>query len=172
MYCPKCGQQQISAEVRFCSRCGLPVSGLEKWIADADASATRKEEAQVVALSPRRKGMRRGAKLMFLSVVLVPLFFGLGILVEDAIPMLFPLAVFLAGLSMTLYFRIFGEEMQTAKGQPAQPSRLGALFDRNALLPASETWMSAVNTQRVKTAELAQSPPSVTEHTTRLLDRE
>lgn len=25
MYCPGCGQQQISEETRFCSRCGLPL---------------------------------------------------------------------------------------------------------------------------------------------------
>ena len=26
MYCPGCGQQQISNETKFCSRCGLPLS--------------------------------------------------------------------------------------------------------------------------------------------------
>src|SRR2546421_1814613 len=25
MYCPSCGQQQISSETKFCSRCGLPL---------------------------------------------------------------------------------------------------------------------------------------------------
>jgi hypothetical protein len=26
MFCPQCGQQQISAETRFCSKCGLPLN--------------------------------------------------------------------------------------------------------------------------------------------------
>ena len=28
MYCPKCSQQQSSEEMRFCSRCGFPLSGV------------------------------------------------------------------------------------------------------------------------------------------------
>ncbi len=33
MYCPNCGQQQVSEEMRFCSRCGLALSGLAEWLA-------------------------------------------------------------------------------------------------------------------------------------------
>ena len=25
MYCPRCGQQQVSEEIKFCSRCGFPL---------------------------------------------------------------------------------------------------------------------------------------------------
>ncbi len=37
MYCPRCGQQQISDEMKFCSRCGLPMSGLAEWLTLAAA---------------------------------------------------------------------------------------------------------------------------------------
>ena len=33
MYCPNCGQQQVSGEMRFCSRCGLALTGLAEWLA-------------------------------------------------------------------------------------------------------------------------------------------
>ena len=33
MYCPKCGQQQVSDNTRFCSRCGLPIDVLAEWLA-------------------------------------------------------------------------------------------------------------------------------------------
>src|SRR5689334_7647741 len=32
MYCPNCGQQQVSDEMRFCSRCGLALTGLAEWL--------------------------------------------------------------------------------------------------------------------------------------------
>ena len=67
MYCPNCGQQQISGEMRFCSRCGLSLSGLAEWLTGSGLSAKRRDEALVSASSPRPKGMRRAAKLMFFS---------------------------------------------------------------------------------------------------------
>jgi uncharacterized membrane protein YvbJ len=33
MFCPKCGQQQVSDNTRFCSQCGLSINGLAEWIA-------------------------------------------------------------------------------------------------------------------------------------------
>ena len=39
MYCPKCGQQQISDEMKFCSRCGLALSGLADWLAGGGVRA-------------------------------------------------------------------------------------------------------------------------------------
>ncbi len=28
MYCPKCSQQQVSEDLRYCSRCGFPLTGV------------------------------------------------------------------------------------------------------------------------------------------------
>lgn len=33
MYCPKCGQQQVSEEVRFCSRCGFTLASVRASLA-------------------------------------------------------------------------------------------------------------------------------------------
>jgi predicted amidophosphoribosyltransferase len=33
MFCPKCNQQQASDEMRFCARCGFPLSAVADLIA-------------------------------------------------------------------------------------------------------------------------------------------
>jgi hypothetical protein len=145
---------------------------LNEWLAgDGRVLAVREEDATAGFASPRRKGSRRGAKLMFLSGVLMPVFFGLCFLVDNPAPLFIPLTIFLAGLSLMLYCRIFSEDISRSKSQPAHPSRLGAMFGGTALPPASNIGMNSVSGQPVRTAELAQ-PPSVTEHTTKLLDHD
>ena len=170
MYCPKCGQQQVSDNTRFCSRCGLPLSGLAEWLA-GDGVLVRREEAQVSTPSPRRKGIKRGVKLMFLACVMIPVIIGFCVLVENGIPLIIPFTTFLAGLLMTLYARIFGEEIPPVKSQQTQPPRLGTMLGSTALPPASNLQTNRVGEQRMRTSEIVR-PPSVTEHTTRLLDRE
>src|SRR5215470_5782169 len=106
MYCPNCGQQQISDEMRFCSRCGLALSGLAEWLAGGRLPLKREDEAPA-ALSPRRKGIRRAAKLMFFSGALFPVFLAFSIAVEEGGPMSIPCGLFFISLVMMLYARLF-----------------------------------------------------------------
>src|SRR5918911_3778366 len=95
MYCPNCGQQQISDEMRFCPRCGLALSGLAEWLAGGRLPAKRADDAQVsAALSPQRKGIRRAAKLMFFSGVLFPVFLVFSIAAGEGAPMVVPFLLF------------------------------------------------------------------------------
>ena len=172
MHCPNCGQQQVSDEMRFCSRCGLALSGLAEWLAGGALPAQRQDEMKSDALSPRRKGMRRAAKLMFVSGVLLPIFFAISIAVDEAGPLMLPVGIFFIALVMMLYARLFSAT--TAPGtinQTAQTSALGSNATRASLPPAANMPMPGVGRQQVRTNELAQ-PPSVTENTTRLLDNE
>jgi hypothetical protein len=36
IYCPRCGQQRLSPDVRFCSRCGLALEGVEHLVATGE----------------------------------------------------------------------------------------------------------------------------------------
>ncbi len=108
---------------------------------------------------------------MFLGCAMVPMLFVLSILVENPSPLLLPFTIFFAGLLLMLYARIFGKEIPQVKSQPTQTSRLGTLFGSAALPSASNMRMNSVGEQRMRTAEIVR-PPSVTEHTTRLLDRD
>jgi hypothetical protein len=118
----------------------------------------------------KRRGMRRGAKLMFFSVVLFPVFLGLGLLVNHPATLFVPLTVFLAGLVVLVYSLLFGEELIPARGA-AERRDLNAGADRPALGAQQFTPASPFAQQRANTAEIYQ-PPSVTENTTKLLDRD
>ena len=169
MYCPNCGQQQISDEMRFCSRCGLALSGLAEWLAGGSLQVKPKEAVQVSADSPRRKGIRRAAKLMFVSGVLFPVFLVISLAVNEGGPMAIPFIVFFVSLVMMLYARLFSDKTAPVLNPAAQTSALGSTSARGSLPPATSIPIPGVGRQQVRTNELAQ-PPSVTEQTTRLLD--
>lgn len=176
MYCPRCGQQQVSDEMRFCSRCGLLLSGLPEWVAFGGVPAVRVPETPPPVNSPRRKGIRRGAKVMFFSAVLFPLCLLLSLAVDEPVPLIFPLIGFIVGLTIMLYSLLFIDEFPAISNQPSQPYSIGApgAMSGQALPPASSIPIYSHGNpagQRVRTNELAQ-PPSVTENTTKLLDNE
>ena len=170
MYCPNCGQQQISNEMRFCSRCGLGLSELAEWLAGGRLPVKPVEQPKVEALSPRRKGMRRAAKLMFFSGVLFPIFMIFSIAIEEGGPMVIPFLVFFVSAVMMLYARLFSDKTAPVNTRVAQTSTLAGSVP-NYLPPANPLPTPPIGRQRVRTNDLAQ-PPSVTENTTRLLDNE
>src|SRR6185295_8935378 len=103
MYCPKCGQQQISDEMRFCSRCGLALSGLAEWLAGG-LLVRPTEESHVP--SRRRKTIRRAVKLMFFSAVIFPLFLMMSIGIDEPGPLFVPLFFFFISGVWMLYARL------------------------------------------------------------------
>jgi zinc-ribbon domain len=167
MFCPKCGQQS-SDEVRFCPRCGLSLAGLPAYVAGNEFAPVRPDAAHIEAQTAKRLGTRRGAKLMFFSVVLFPLFFGICFLVDGPAPLFVPFTVFLAGFVMLVYARLFGEDLLPVRGTRMD---LNAPVDRPALGAPPFTPASLFNQQRGNTAEMSR-PPSVTENTTKLLDKD
>src|SRR5215217_1965072 len=138
MYCPKCGQQQISDEMRFCSRCGLALNGLAEWLASGGGLPVKRgDEAQVAAASSRRKGIRRAAKLMFFSAVLFPVFFVISLAADEAGPMIIPIVVFFVALVLMVYARLFSDKTAPAINQAPQTSTLGSIPARGSLPPAA-----------------------------------
>lgn len=170
MFCPKCGQQ-ASDEARFCPRCGLSLSNLAAYVAGNDfMSARPAPPPPTPEQTTKRRATRRGAKLMFFSVILFPLFFGLCFLVDGPVPLFVPLTVFLTGLVMMVYALLFGDELINVE-RPAPGRDLGAGGDRPALGAPQFVPASSFNQQRANTAEIVQ-PSSVTENTTKLLDKD
>jgi hypothetical protein len=163
MHCPNCGQSQLAEDVRYCSRCGLSLWELARWLNEG-ANAPWNPIQSNSELSPRRKGIRQGAKLMFLSGVLFLFTFFLALLVNGPELLLFPLTIFVAGLSWALYCRLFADPGPAVKKQmPAQ------LYRANEYLPPAQVNSPPVlRAREPNTAEIVQ-PPSVTEYTTNLL---
>jgi hypothetical protein len=168
MFCPRCGLQQISDEVRFCARCGLSLASVPALLASGEAGAAG--AAPRAALTRKRKQIRRGGKIMFFSAVLFPVFFAMAIAVDEPGPLVLPALVFLAGLAWMLYFVLFGEDVPQPTGAEVRREfRDGRTAP--ALPPSTFVPASGFGQRRANTADMAQ-PPSVTEQTTRLLDEE
>jgi hypothetical protein len=176
MYCPNCGQQQISDEMRFCSRCGLALSGLAEWLANGGVPAKRTVQVaridnEELEESPRRKGKRRAGKVLFFSGVLSVVFLVISLIVNEGALMFVPMSVLFVGLVMLLYAVLFSPKTARTSKKTPPTSTLDSTSARNALPPVATTPGLAINRPQVRTNELAQ-PGSVTEHTTRLLDNE
>ena len=167
MYCPRCGQEQLSSEVRFCSRCGFGLRPVTHLLTSGELPAPLEESGG--GLTPRQKGIRFGAKLLFLSVVLFPVTIAFCVLADNPGPLLLSVMPFFAGICRMLWARMFEEGGKASAAQiPVYPPVLEAP-PRGAALPPYQAPVSVVRPGRT-TGELAE-PPSVTEHTTRFLDK-
>lgn len=187
MYCPQCGQQQASTEMRFCSRCGFPMSGVAELLALGGVLPAQSAQSQAVGDSPRRLGVRQGVMMMLVGTVLVPI---LGILASftrgnNLLELLLPITAivcFAGGLMRILYSVFFEQGAPSTKTNvppfvapptPA-PVQLKAEARVAASLPQPREQPPAsffTPPRRLDTAELIH-PPSVTENTTRLLDED
>jgi hypothetical protein len=179
MFCPKCGQQS-SDEVRFCPKCGLQLAGLADYVAANEDAPDGSPVPRAPSMTARRRGMRRGAKLMFFSGVLLPAAALLAFEGDAPGPLLLVCTIGLAGLLWMVFSWLFNDNVvpvgkSASRKDPSRkdPSRkdLGAGADRPALGAPKFTPASFFNRQRANTAELYQ-PPSVTENTTKLLDKD
>ena len=171
MYCPNCGQQQVSDEMRFCSRCGLGLTGLAEWLAGGTLSVRPAEQTQPPEPLPRRKHMRRASKLMFFSLAVLPVFILVCAAIEEGGPLILPFGLLFISLMWMLYARLFIDNTTPAISQAAQQPAFASMPARGSLPPAVHNTIPNIGRQQVRTNELAQ-PRSVTEHTTRLLDNE
>jgi hypothetical protein len=180
MYCPQCGQQQLSDNLRFCSRCGFPLEGVLHILASGGMLPSVAHMQGSSEPSPRRKGVKQGAMLLLLGVIIVPL---LGILNSfngsNLFDILTPMAAiffFVGGLVRILYAALFEEgapryrPMVQTYTPPQMPAQFQSIPRAPALPPVPAQpptgWRSRPNT-----AEIPQ-PPSITENTTRLLDKD
>jgi hypothetical protein len=180
MYCPHCGQQQVPGAVRFCSRCGFPLEGVLQLLNNGGMLPVYREPGTPGEMSPRKKGVRQGGMLFLLGAILVPI---LGLLASysnarlpEILTALAAIICFMGGPLRMLFAAVFEEGASRPMPQatasyvspPVAPRQFGP--PRNTALPPPPV-TTAPWRLRPNTAELA-TPPSVTENTTRLLDKE
>jgi hypothetical protein len=186
MFCPHCGQKQISNEVRFCSSCGFHLNVVSDLLLTGGRLAYRQQPPNVPRqLSPRQKGIRQGAMMMLSSLVIVPIVIFIGVAMLDFDGVLIPLAgslCIMGGLLRMLYAVFFESDFQpdlqaatpAYVPPPAPPNYLGTPPQRNAALPppqAAPVPAQNFRPPRYDTGELPPPPASVTDHTTQLLDK-
>src|SRR5436305_2079800 len=184
MFCPQCGQRQITNEARFCSGCGFPLNVVGELLANNGQLPWRPPQPEAVGLSPRQKGIRQGGMLMLSTFLLVPLLAILGVSLLGFPPQIVAIAaVFcpIGGLLRILYAlalesnaRPVADAAQPAYvPPPAIPNYLDTPARATTLPPAQGTPVPVPRPQRFNTGELTAPPrASVTDHTTRLLDKQ
>ena len=188
MYCPSCGQQQISGDLKFCNKCGLPMGLVAEVLRNGGVLP------QLEELASNNKGFFRGLLTrkngIFFSILWFILFvpFGAsfwGVLGVDELSAIS--AVFGVFSSLVLFlFSLFFLESAPAKelsdhtyaeNSDVQPHLGGVQQNQGALPPQhAQTAQEYVSPQAgmwkaPDTGDLA-SPGSVTEGTTRLLQKE
>ena len=169
MYCPQCSHQQISDELRFCSRCGFPLDGVAKMVASGGTLPTLEEEAGKSVHSSRRRGVQQGIILIFVSVLVLPLVNLIGRPYHEALFFVF----LLGGILRALYALAFQEGAIYKSRKPKEdiaPSQIGA--NMSGYLPPSQAATLNFSERRVETAEMVKPPDTVTENTTKLLDEQ
>lgn len=187
LFCPQCGQQQLSDAVQFCSRCGLSLVGARDLIARGNLAGVQ----TTGELSARQKGIRQGVMMMASVALIAPVTVFLLVGMLGFPRQLIPLAAILTvigGFLRMLYALFF--ENDASPRRTHYPVNASAQFPLNTYaqpntLPHTQsnyrpalplgnvpnaTPLPVGSWKRPDTGELT-TPPSVTENTTRLLER-
>src|ERR1700752_4084472 len=171
MYCPQCSQEQVVEEMRFCSRCGFPLTIVSQLVRNGGVLAESGAEAKG-QLSPRQKGIRWGVILMMISVLLAPLA-GIMMNVDEDFAVLFipTFVIFVIGLARLLHALLLAQKTPMEKATPAAAKTMSLPDAYRPALPAGQSTPVTTWRQPVNTSEITQ-PASVTDHTTKLLSNE
>ena len=181
MFCPQCGQQQVAGVVRFCSRCGFPMDGVIQLLGSGGILPAYRPSDEPVQASPRRKGVKQGGLLLLSGAVIVPILamfasFANGSTFLEILAALAAIICFIGGPLRMLYAAVFEEGAPKPVRHYAAPvpmhvpQQFAPHVQAPALPPPAARGPGAWR-RRPNTAELV-NPPSVTENTTRLLDKE
>ncbi len=169
MYCPQCSQEQFAEEMRFCSRCGFPLAIVSQLVRDGGALEGFDVEGNR-QLSPRQKGVRKGALFTIISGVLIPIVALVAANKNDLAVLWVPvLMVFAYGLVRMLYAYLL-EQGTTPRNESSLAAKTRQFPATHAsALPAGQNIPITSWRQPVNTSERAE-PASVTDNTTKLLN--
>ena len=181
MFCPQCGQQQVTGHIRFCSRCGFPMDGVIQLLGNGGIMPLYRDPDEPVPISPRRKGVKQGGMLLLSGAVIVPILAVFANFTNatflEILAALAAIICFIGGPLRMLFAALFEEPAPRPfrpYGPPVHmhaPQQFAPPVQRPALTPPpvrpQGSWRPRPNT-----AELVNPPSSVTENTTRLLDKE
>ena len=178
MHCPSCGQQQVSEETRFCSRCGFPLAGVAQVVANHGLVPAQQNGIAGSADSPKRRGIKQGAFLFLLTFLIVPIMIVISISLnlEPFLPLI---AVFLCGVGglLRVIYALMFESGASPSASALAPGALPVATEGRGALPPSPSTPASVYVSPAAgswrdTNELQHEPASVTDSTTKLLQRE
>ena len=165
--------------MRFCARCGFPLEGAMVLLAHNGMLPRYETAVGETKISARRKGVKQGALLFLFGVVLVPLLAIFASYAPNRIGTAFEffaaaaaVLCFVGGPLRMLFAALFEEGAPprqfvppSAYAPPAIPPPVRVTALPQATATPTVGWRA-----RPQTAEIV-APPSVTDHTTRLLEK-
>lgn len=176
MFCPRCSQEQISEEVKFCSRCGFPLSLVPELLANRGSLPQRAEPNKLKKHLTRRNGLLFSVG-WFVFFIYLASFLGREYQYDAVMIGLLGMmsAVFLAAASFVF---LSNEPPDAEEFNQAIPNvKTKNLYQaKQTALPPAQTrpareYVSTANTWKApETGDVA--PPSVTENTTKLLEKD
>jgi hypothetical protein len=177
MYCPNCGQQQISDQTKFCSRCGLPLSLIAEVLAHDGTLPQLAAADKKGRFLNRKNGVAFSALwCLFFLLIMAPFW---GIVNVDELAGVSAVIGIFGGLMWLIVSLVFLPSRRSVSVplQPTQPSPAyvhgqqgyGSLPPVQSM-PADVYGGSRPAGNWRDTNDL--EPTSVTENTTRLLDKD
>jgi hypothetical protein len=145
MFCPKCSQQQVTDEIRFCSRCGFLLTGIAEVIEnDGKLPGVSKKDRKKI-LTARKKGLKQGLFMLLLAILISPILmiFAKEMQIRPAMFILSMFILFVVGIVRMLYAKMFeadeplDESFEQTDFQTAQNILSGKRDP--AALPAAQT---------------------------------
>ena len=181
MHCPSCGQQQISNETKFCSRCGMPLGLVSEVVAHGGFLPQLAQLNKKKTFFNKKNGVVFGTFWFIFFTLFCTAFFGILQAPEELVGILAITGVF--GTMMIIIFSlIFLPSSKISMANLAhfqaspQPDRYGVPAQhQNQALPPKQSIPASVYAPPQAgnwrdTNDL--QPTSVTEGTTKLLDKD
>jgi hypothetical protein len=179
MFCPRCGQEQISDVTRFCSRCGFLLTGTAVVLSN-DGTLPQTASQPASANSPRKRGLKQGLFIFLLTFLLVPLvaIISKGLDITPVFVAITAIVLPVGGLLRMAYALMFessvgidggvgvlpGMDPRTLQGgQPNVLPPQQSIPASDYISPPAGNWRDTKN---------LNIPASVTEETTKLLQKE
>ena len=178
MHCPRCGQQQVSEEIKFCSRCGFPLGLISEIVAHGGFLP------QLADLPKKKKKIltrKNGLKISLIWFIFLTIFMTAIAAVtgaDEEIVVFFAVLGSLGGLLLMVisFLFLYKEPKYFLDENMTQPAQFGGQQHQGALPPQSyqpvDSYMPPAGSWKAPaTGDLAQ-PGSVTDATTKLLKKD
>lgn len=183
MYCPRCGEEQTSGNLRFCNRCGMPMELVSEVTANGGTLPILEETLKKKKILTRKNGVIFSLLWFVFWVPFGAAFWGV-LDVDEFSEMSAVFGVFSSIMIFLCSIFFLGKQVETPyspqnlQQQNTAPQNLAGQQPNQSALPPQQSQPaqdfvspSAGSWKAPDTGELAQ-PGSVTEGTTRLLQKE
>lgn len=178
MHCPRCGQEQLSEEIRFCSRCGFLLTGIVEVMAN-DGNIPIVGKIKNSVSTPRKRGLKKGLFIFLLAFLFVPLAAILSLMADVREPfavVILTITLTVGGLLRMAYAMLLESDVPTE-----QPLEGSVYQSAQSLLNRRQNTKSLAPEQSIPASSYVPptsgnwrdtndlTPTSVTESTTKLL---